>query len=245
MTRVHVAAITCRGLVREHNEDSVGVFGWLAPQEMSAPVVLACKSPDSALVVVADGLGGHRAGEVASRFVVTRLIEALPELVDGESIARVFERAHEDLLKSGRDNADLTGTATTATALLVRRERVFLCHVGDSRAYYAEPGLIVPLTEDDVAEDASGALTQVLGGLPGHGVRPHLRVVEPAERQRFLLCTDGLHSFVDADVLREAAVLDTVHEAAEGLHAAAMAAGAPDNVSLCVVDVWREGEDHD
>lgn len=243
--RVDVAAITCQGLVRDHNEDSVGVLGWLAPREMGAPVVLACKNPAAALVVVADGLGGHRAGEVASRFVVTRLMAALPELTDGESMARLFERLHEDLLTLGQGNADLAGTATTATALLVCRERNFLCHVGDSRAYYAEPGLVMPLTVDDVDEDAAGALTQVLGGLPGRGVQPHVRMVEPAQRQRFLLCTDGLHSYVDAEVLRDGAVLSTAHDAAESLHAAAMTVGAPDNVSLCVVDVWREGEDDD
>ncbi|MGZ3145027.1 PP2C family protein-serine/threonine phosphatase [Lentzea chajnantorensis] len=245
MTRVHVAAVTCRGLVREHNEDRVGVLGWLAPVEMSAPVVLACRDPAAALVVVADGLGGHRAGEVASRHVVTRLTAALPEPADGESLARAFVDAHEELLELGRRDPELEGTATTATALLVRPDRSYLCHVGDSRAYYAEPGLVMPLTVDDVDEDAAGALTQVLGGVQGRRVDPHVRVVEPAARQRFLLCTDGLHSYVDEDVLKDAVVLDSAHDAAEALLAAAIAAGAPDNVSLCVVDVWREGENDD
>jgi serine/threonine protein phosphatase PrpC len=241
--RVHVAAITSRGLVRDGNEDRVAVFGWLAPQEMSEPVVLASRTAEPVLVVVADGLGGHQAGEVASEFAVTALSAALPGLADDP--VRVFGRVHQDLLELGGSRPELTGTATTATALLIADDLITTCHVGDSRAYYVEPGLVTQLTTDDVDQVAGGALTQVLGGLPGREVVAHVRQVDTAESLRFLLCTDGLHSYVDAAVVRKNAALGTVFDAAEALHQAAVEAGAPDNVSVCVVDVWLGGEGHD
>lgn len=245
MKRVDVAAVTGRGLVRERNEDSLGVFGWLAPEEMGEPVLLARRTSSPVLVVVADGLGGHQAGEVASRFAVTSLMAAQQEMIDGESAALVFERVHQGLLKLGREEPRLAGTATTATALFAADDQIFVCHVGDSRAYYVEPGLVTQLTADDVNEDAGGALTQVLGGVSDHPVAPQVRLVEPMESIRFLLCTDGLHSYVDSATVRDRVADGTVMRAASGLHEAAMAAGAPDNVSLCVVDVWFEGEGHD
>lgn len=245
MKRVDVAAITNRGLVRGGNEDCLAVFGWTAPEEMSGPVLLACRTADPVFLVVADGLGGHQAGEVASRYAVAALTSALPELTDEESVVRTFSRVHEDLLELGRQDSGLTGTATTATALLVTDDRIMVCHVGDSRAYYVEPGLVMQLTVDHADAAAGGALTQVLGGLPGRPVTPQVRFVEPAESLRFLVCTDGLHSYVDSAVLRECAAQGTALEAATALHDAAVAAGAPDNVTLCVADVWYEGERHD
>lgn len=243
MRRVHVAVITNRGLVRGGNEDRVAVFGWLAPQEMSEPVVLASRTSGPVLVVVADGLGGHQAGEVASEFAVTALSAALPELT-GDAMG-VLGRVHRELLERGGSSPELTGMATTATALLITDDLITTCHVGDSRAYYVEPGLVTQLTTDDVDEVAGGALTQVLGGVPGRDFVAQIRAVEPAGSLRFLLCTDGLHSYVDAAVVREKVALGTVFDAAEALHQAAVDAGAPDNVSVAVVDVWLEGGGHD
>ncbi|MFJ8958166.1 PP2C family protein-serine/threonine phosphatase [Lentzea sp. NPDC102401] len=243
MKRVDVAAITNRGLVRGGNEDRVAVFGWLAPQEMHEPVVLVRRTAEPLLMVVADGLGGHQAGEVASEFAVTALSTALRELA--EDAAGVFARVHQDLLELGEARTELSGMATTATALLVADDLIMICHVGDSRAYYVEPGLVSQLTADDVDPVAGGALTQVLGGLPGRDVVAQVRTVDQADSLRFLLCTDGLHSYVDPAVIRRRVALGTVFEAATGLHEAAVESGAPDNVSLCVVDVWLEGEGHD
>ncbi|MFD4669279.1 PP2C family protein-serine/threonine phosphatase [Lentzea sp. NPDC058450] len=237
MKRVEVAALTSRGLVRAGNEDRVSVFGWSAPREMTEPVLLTRETSEPVLVVVADGLGGHQAGEVASEFAVTALHTALPDVAADP--ARAFGRVHEDLLALGASQPELEGMATTATALLVT-DVITICHVGDSRAYYVEPGFVSQLTTDHV--EPGGALTQVLGGRPGREVVPQVREVESAECSRFLLCSDGLHSYVDAAVVREGAALESSFGAARALLRAAVEAGAPDNVSVCVVTVWLEGE---
>jgi serine/threonine protein phosphatase PrpC len=235
---VTVTAMTCRGLVRQANEDRVGVFGWCAPAEMSAPVSLRAAVDQPLVVVVADGLGGHPAGEVASAMAVEQCMADPVELAGSAGLTARLQSIHSGLLEAGRADQGRTGMATTLTAVVVTPDRVRVVNVGDSRAYYVEPGFVEQLTDDDVDPSGSGALSQVLGGRADRDIDPKAVTTELQDGIRLLLCTDGLHSYTDPGRLRE--LLDAADDPAvivAALHESVRQAGAPDNVSVCLVDI--------
>lgn len=233
MSALTAVVATHRGAVRAGNEDRVGVFGWVAPVEQAVPVLLSIRSSGPAVVAVADGLGGHACGERASRLAVRWLLDALPRLDGPAALREELVRIHRELLRDAAADPARAGMGTTLVAALVLGDQVVLAHVGDSRAYHVEPGLVERLTDDDAA--GGGAITQCLGGLPGIEVHPHLvtQPVDPAAR--LLLCTDGLHSVVPAPLLRELLAEPDPVECVSRLMDAAAAGGAPDNVSVCLL----------
>lgn len=236
---VTVTAMSARGLVRPSNEDRIGVFGWLAPPEMSGPVTLR-QSVDAPLVVaVADGLGGHRAGEVAS----VQAVEAWRTApAAGETaIAERFHSVHSGLLTAGTSRPDWEGMATTLVVAVVGTDSVLVAGVGDSRVYHVEPGFVEQLTTDDLSPSGSGELTQVLGGRPGQEISPKIMRSELRNGMRLLLCTDGLHSYLEQATLRDLVSLPDPVSAVRTLRDAVYAAGAPDNVSICLVDITTKG----
>lgn len=236
---ITVTAMSARGLVRPGNEDRIGVFGWLAPPEMSGPVTLR-QTVDAPLVVaVADGLGGHLAGEVAS----TRAVEAWQSSppTDDDGLAERFQRVHSGLLTAGASRPDWDGMATTLVVAVVCTDDVFIAGVGDSRVYHVEPGFVEQLTVDDLSPSGSGELTQVLGGRPGQEISTKVMRSELRDGMRLLLCTDGLHSYLEQATLRELVSLPDPASAVRMLRDAVYVEGAPDNVSICLVDITTNG----
>jgi serine/threonine protein phosphatase PrpC len=236
---VRVGAATDIGRVREGNEDS-----FLAREPLFA---------------VADGMGGHLGGEVASRLAletVERLFEeragALTEQVE-EANRAVFERSQQD--------RGVAGMGTTLTAALVEGERVRLAHVGDSRAYLFREGVLHRLTEDhtlvhrmvqegEITEAEAerhphrSVLTRALGVDPGVRVDEGYVRISPGDR--LLLCTDGLTGMVPER--RIGTVLGDVadpQQAADRLVSEANAAGGVDNITVIVLDFSGNGEPDD
>ncbi len=228
--RVTAAAATDTGLVREGNEDSY--------------------LTDSPLFAVADGMGGHRGGEVASRLAVETLEKLfkegagdLPDQVQ-EANRVVFERSVLD--------RKVAGMGTTLTAALVEGDRVRLAHVGDSRAYLLRDGKLRLLTEDHTLvhrmvsegeiskEEAEthpqrSVLTRALGVDTVVDIDDDSLQVRPPDR--LLLCTDGLTSMVSEDEIEE--VLRTVpdpQEAAQRMVRMANEAGGVDNTTVVILD---------
>lgn len=233
------SAVTHVGKVRRANEDCV-----LA----AAPVF-----------VVADGMGGHQAGDVASALTVSRF----RSLVGGESTetdAVAAELRHvNDLLRSAREGSDGTKMGTTAVGMALVEERGVLSwlvfNVGDSRAYCLVDGHLAQISRDHsmVQEMVdTGQITREQAA-----VHPHRNVVTRAlgahdrvqpdfwlrplrAGERFLLCSDGLTGEVDDDLLAEVLGVGlTPDETADALLYHALRGGARDNVSVIVIDVVR------
>ncbi|HEX5495840.1 MAG TPA: protein phosphatase 2C domain-containing protein [Mycobacteriales bacterium] len=250
MNALTAVVATDRGAVRAGNEDRVGVFGWVAPVEQATPVLLSIRGGGPAVVAVADGLGGHACGERASRLAVQWLLAAAPRLDGPAALREELVRIHGELLRDAAEDPARAGMGTTLVAALVLGDgvlgdQVVLAHVGDSRAYHVEPGLVERLTDDDAA--GGGAITQCLGGLPGVEVYPHLDTQKVAPTARLLLCTDGLHGVVPAPLLRELLAEPDPVRCVSGLMDAAAAGGAPDNVSVCLLcfddgQPWRPSD---
>ncbi len=236
--RVRSGSATAVGRVRDHNEDAL----------LEEGLVFA----------VADGMGGHAAGEVASRIAV----EALGHLVEhppssSDDVAAVLHEANDGILRSQEHDPGQRGMGTTVTGLTVLEvddgEHWVVFNIGDSRVYRVAGDRIGQLTRDhsevrelldagliDEEEAARhpmrNVITRSLGS--GHAADPDVWVRPPEPGERFVVCSDGLSNELDdAEILR--LVLDHAdpQAAADELVAAAVGAGGRDNVSVVVVSV--------
>lgn len=233
------AAGTDPGLVRPHNEDAL----WPQPQ---GGEVARGEAEASLLAMVADGMGGHVGGEVASRLAVEAAIAG-----PGDAVARV-RAANAAVVGTALDRPRLAGMGTTMTLGIFAADGVEIGHIGDSRAYLYREGALTQLTRDHslVAEMiASGeispeeaavhpfrsVITRALGMESSVVIDRVHRDLSPGDR--VLLCTDGLTTMLDDDHI--AALLQGTPgpEAAAALIEAANRAGGLDNISVVVVDL--------
>jgi len=237
-----VGSATDTGLVRDHNED-----GFLVDD-------------GSGLFAVADGMGGHRGGEVASAVALATLqaeFEAGLELE--ESVVRANDAVYE---RSTADDA-VRGMGTTLTAAYLDGDgRTFVVgHVGDSRAYLLRDGELHRITTDhSLVEElmAAGELTEEEAEVDPRrsmitralgleeGVNVDLYTVELEPGDRLLLCSDGLNTMVrEPEVATLLSAAATPDEVARNLVAAANAAGGVDNTTVVVLDVVEPSESPD
>ncbi len=231
------------GLIRRGNEDS----GYAGPH----------------LLVVADGMGGHAAGEVASA-AVTRVFAALeplpadgvqPDVVLRAAIARAGDALRELVLA----DPELEGMGTTVTALLLSGDLVGVAQVGDSRAYLLRDGVLEQLTHDQTLVQSlvdEGRISQaqaeshpqrsvLLQALDGRvEVEPEVGLRTPRVDDRYLVCSDGLSGVLSDATLRDVLAQHDQAGAVERLVDLARRAGAPDNVT-CVVAEVTEADDGD
>ena len=243
------AALSDVGLVRRKNEDSYYIGCPLGGLEEN-------------LFIVADGMGGHRGGCYASRFVVQKIPQLLKEDPRTKKISGTLLRAVENtnaaLYKISKEDEELEGMGSTLVMALCYKKRWELINVGDSRAYVWEGESLRQITqdhslveemvragrlnrEDPLYQEQKHVITRAMGIEP--------LVMEDAfslplrEGQRLLLCSDGLHGMVSdeaiAAVLKEEA--DT-ERAAGRLLDMALEAGGRDNITLILIDYQEENE---
>jgi len=236
-----VAAATHRGLYRQSNEDWFGASG-LTPRLHDGEVAIAAVSGDVCLAVVADGVGGRPCGEVASRVAVDAFLDAAA--ATPEELVAAIHAANEAVVAAMDGSAGSIGMGTTVAAVMIHASGVSVANVGDSAVLEVTDTVLAQHSTDDLAGRSSrvpgipsGALTQVLGGsaelVP---VTPHLHTDHRSGHRRLLLCTDGLTSFVPRhDVAAALRLLDPA-AAVDALIGLALAAGAPDNVTVVLVD---------
>ena len=240
-----VSSRTAIGLARSGNEDSA--------------------LTGSSLLAVADGMGGHAGGEVASKIAITTLSSMVPVLtapdIDTDSIEDLLLNSLHtidgEISRVSRDEIELRGMGTTLTALLIRDGRVALLHVGDSRCYRLRGNTFEQLTHDHTvlqelldsgtisiseAQDhpQRSMLTQVLMG--EGSIAPVLMVYEVNSKDRFLLCSDGLSSVLTEKEIKSLLKKSNRDDAVEALIEATYVNGAPDNVTVVVADVIETQE---
>ena len=237
---VEVASRTDVGRVRGSNQDACGTF----------------EDPrGDRLFVVADGMGGHRGGEVASALAVEAVAEACgaSDAPPAERLREAVAAANQRIFERSRQDPGVAGMGTTVVTLLLAREgTAWVAHVGDSRLYRLREGRLEALTEDHslVAElqrqgylDGDEAarhprrneLIRSVGCLPE--VEPDLAELDLAPGDRLLLCTDGLCGAVEADSIAAGLGEATPDLAARTLVDLANASGGEDNVTVQVVRV--------
>jgi PPM family protein phosphatase len=233
---------TDTGLQRRANEDSMLV-----------------RSP---LFVVADGMGGAQAGEVASRVAVESFSAGLSDGADPEaSLLAQVEQANARINELSHANLEHAGMGTTITAVYVGENEVSVAHVGDSRAYCLRDRELLRLTDDHslvdelirqgklTPEEAEehpqrSVITRALG--PEATVEVDVRSFRARAGDVYLVCSDGLTTMLGEDVLLDVLLSHTrLHDAGEQLIAAANAAGGKDNITVVLLRVEElpvEGE---
>ena len=225
------------GLVREQNEDSFLV---------RAPLFCVC-----------DGMGGHAAGEVASKIAVDTIGARAPEHADDIALGAAVEAANAAVLESAGRGQGKPGMGSTATCIIIEKNKMAIAHVGDSRVYLLHAGTLVRLTHDHsyveelvdageiTADEARthpsrSIITRALGSDPDMYADHFLLDVTVGDR--IVICSDGLSSMVpDKDLESVAVSSATPQAAADNLVSAALTAGGHDNVTVVVVDVLDDG----
>jgi len=248
-TQLNIHGETETGKVRDHNEDCILILG-------------GEKSPlgVDALLVVADGMGGHAAGEVASQMTVDGIIrlmfrtDELPS-VEGPEYLRflgeVVQHVNNTVFQAGQDE-DKRGMGTTCTLAVVREGQLFVSHVGDSRAYLLRSGDLHQITQDHswVEEQVQqgtlspeearnhpnrNIITRAVGLEPRVEVDGYL--VALANKDILLLCSDGLTTMIEDSQIAEILSANEPVAACRALINAANAEGGHDNITVAVVSV--------
>lgn len=243
MHYVAVSALSHDGLVREHNEDSLVVGPWtLCAATTPTPQTFYLPGTDPVVVAVADGLGGHPAGEHASSLAVWQLARAAPDLTGEAAIRAALHDCNESIYADAARHPERTAMGTTVAGLVVTDEAVVVFNIGDSRVYSLDGGLVQVSTDDNESpmpgQRRSNVVTQTLGGSVGlEPVDPHISTRPLGDAASYLVCTDGL-----TDALRDPQIAAIVAnytggEAAFELWKATIEAGAPDNVTLALVEI--------
>lgn len=224
-----------RGLVRSNNQDAV----YAGPR----------------LLAVADGMGGHAAGEIASKIVIA----ALAPLDDDEpgddllgELREAVEAGNGAISELVAGDPELDGMGTTLTAILFAGSRLGLVNIGDSRTYLMRNGTVTQITHDDsfvqslidegriTAEEANThpQRSLLLRALTGHdAIEPTLNMREVRAGDRYLLCSDGLSGVISHETLTEAMHIPDPQECADRMIELALRGGGPDNVTVIIADV--------
>ncbi len=225
------------GLVRAHNEDAFLV-----------------RSP---LFAVCDGMGGHAAGEVASKIAVDTIGANAPDHADDVVLGAAVEAANAAVLEGAAAGQGKPGMGCTATCVLIEKNKMAVAHVGDSRVYLLHDGALVRVTHDHsyveelvdageiTADEARihpsrSIITRALGSDPDM-YADHF-TLDVSAGDRVVICSDGLSSMVSDKDIEELSVSSaTPQAAANNLVSAALTAGGHDNVTVVVVDIVEDG----
>lgn len=254
MIELAVTALSVRNQEhRENNEDAVSVFGFLAPPEADSPISLSAPLGEARLVLVADGMGGHAAGEVASREVATFLEANKRALLSEEELVNVLQSADQRLLDLMAADGSREGMGTTVAGFVTGEDRAVVFNVGDSRIYRYWDRRLLQLSIDDwanaVTETApTGGIRWFIGGgtseRPSKRLDPNLREISLAHGDRFMLCTDGVSDTLETEDMESVFRLERDDQTlALELVNRAYFAGSRDNLSVVLLRaIDRSGE---
>ncbi|NKY36260.1 serine/threonine-protein phosphatase [Nocardia speluncae] len=228
------AARSDRGLVRANNEDSVYA--------------------GARLLALADGMGGHAAGEVASQLMIAALAH-LDDDEPGEDLLGKLNRAthsgNSAIAEQVEEEPELDGMGTTLTAILFAGKKLGMVHIGDSRAYMLRDSELAQITRDDTFVQSlvdEGRITPeqahthpqrslIMRALTGNEIEPTLVMREARAGDRYLLCSDGLSDVVSDETIANTMREGSTDECADRLIELALRSGGPDNVTVVVADV--------
>lgn len=245
--KIKSAAFSTKG-IREHNEDSyllnneiggTGVEDSMAVLETkNLPLVFA----------VADGMGGHAAGDVASQFVVSKIKELIESDVtfDEETFQTTLPSIHTQLLEKGKYEGTLN-MGSTLVALSFTQNTCGFCNVGDSRVYRLRNGFIQQLSHDDSLSEIlenvpKNIITNAMGaGIPEISVETRFSNMLAVPGDIFLLCSDGVHGYVSDDELEQILMQNkSMVEKAREIVENAINNGSDDNSTAVIVALQKD-----
>ncbi len=244
---VTIYGISDVGCIRENNEDAV---------YFDSPEPSNNQHSKDYLMVIADGMGGHNGGEVASKLAVHHIYSARFRVGNdvNESLIKAFMDANRAIYNIAQADPSLKGMGTTCTALLMRKKKAYCAHIGDSRIYLLRNGSIYRMTEDHtvLAENSkktesekklndpvleSSLLTRALGIYQSVRIDTWSHGLPVKPNDCFLLCTDGLTDLVDDEDIKNAIMFYPLNVACQRLIQLARQRGGFDNISIIALFV--------
>ncbi len=240
-----VYAISETGPVRDHNEDSIA---------FSFPE----NDKHNLIAVVADGMGGHNAGEVASKMACDLLLnycmknwnQHIPEIL----LNKAFREANQEIAMAGKSNSEQHGMGTTATSVIIKKDVCHIGHIGDSRAYLLRNDSLMQLSKDHTLVNQmfeSGEITEkerdhhpmknVL--LQALGTMPTIQPQIPSEAKtvyegdRLFLCSDGVYDALSDEDIKDLLLMKRPEFVLECLSSVATSRNVSDNFSALLIDI--------
>jgi protein phosphatase len=241
-------AKTEKGKVREQNEDAI-YYGHVQNTE----------NEESTLAIVADGMGGHNGGEIASKLAIDTIKELFSQssqplrskLLDG------FNLANQTIWQKSQENNELSGMGTTCSALVISGDKAFYAHIGDSRIYLYRKNQLKQITEDDTLINklkSSGRLEEIqvnrnilhkaMGSQKEQTFQCPASPIIIQPNDRFLLCSDGLYDLISEVELTQILQLSSPLLAIQCFMALANDRGSHDNISIILLDVIEKRSMH-
>ncbi len=240
-----VYALSETGPVRDHNEDSLG-FSF--PDNNKTQLI----------AVVADGMGGHKAGEVASRMACDLLMDYClknwKQYAPEKLLHKAFINAHHEIIEAGNSNSDQKGMGTTATSVIIDEDLCHIGHIGDSRAYLLRNNTLTQLSTDhtlvnqmyengEITEKErdrhpmKNVLLQALGTTPT--IQPQIpsKGLPISEGDRLFLCSDGVYDAFSEEDIKDLLLMRQPEFVLECLRLAATARKVSDNFSALLIDI--------
>jgi PPM family protein phosphatase len=259
VVRISAVALTDRGQKRRNNEDNILIFDLHRQTGYTAGVDVALDvAPPGLLLAVADGMGGHQAGQVASALCVENLPKAFQVAFSRQDVRsdgavpafkEAVEATNQLIFETASRNPEQEGMGTTLTAALLNGKQISIAQVGDSRAYLLGARGLRQLTQDQtvgnlLADQLGGEtdsrlldlLVQALGAQAGVDVALTRGTLAPGDS--LLLCSDGLYKVVpDVEIARALGRSVSLKEKAEALIRRANDNGGPDNITVILVEI--------
>jgi protein phosphatase len=237
MTAIRVRAFTDVGLVRKRNEDCVLVAGWLSQVREGSLATMDFAATAPFVCAVADGMGGHVGGDIASRVALTVIAEQSSNWGVEQDVVTTLVDVNDQVRAVGEE-ADLRGLGTTVAGLCVTDDAIVVFNVGDSPVFAISGGVLEQISIDDSIFDTHGrptnVITQSLGQLSP--VRPHVKSF-PRGPATYLMCSDGVSGVMTPEDLRAAVARPDVEDCIADIITTTRANGAYDNFSFIIVEI--------
>ena len=247
---IKAIALTDTGIVRQNNEDSV-LF--IRPNEKQK------RSFKGFLGIVADGMGGHQGGAVASKLATDMISTAYydSDLPPVEALGAAMRKANNTILNRASSNTELQNMGTTCTAVVLIDQQIILGHIGDSRAYLLQNDQLIQLTTDHtyvqelvnqgqispmeaINHPKRNVLTQAMGTIADRFGDVSIHPIAFQETDRLLLCSDGLYDYFTIDELLDYLQMNNLRECGEQLITVACDRGGHDNITLLLIEKQQE-----
>lgn len=231
---------TDTGAVRAGNEDRCFAGAWIGDGRDGIATIPLPEHFWSA--AVADGMGGHEAGELASETAIDALRPMVSRMIGPADVGAIIDSVNEQIFEAMYSARGKPGMGSTIVAVVVERNQAIFFNVGDSRAYILRDNALLQQSTDDTLDRGNSfrirnhSLTQSLGGtLSRLPISAHVNQVSLMASDRILICSDGL-----TDMLPDVKILEILatqpHHPAQALVSAALGAGGRDNVTVVVID---------
>lgn len=247
--RVRVAFATHRGRVRTTHEDCIGVLDWTTARESLTAKVLEFDATEPCMCIVADGLGGHEGGEVASRLSVRHLLSSSSSIRNADDLADAIHAANRHLYDAMASAPAYAGMGATIAGVLILEREILVFNVGDCRVYGVVPGPFLRLLTTDDLPDRPDYDPEARTGVMGHRVTqclggsntfkeiaPHIAIKAAIVENSYIICSDGVTDMLDMAQI-EKSLCERMENSAEMVIRNALNAGGSDNLTIIILDI--------